>query len=201
MKTIVVITMITFTAISTNAQYDREKEFNTHYGLNISNIYSGSGHGYGVSINTNVQKGRKSLEIGAIYNPAESRFSGADFRYKVFSGPFNDVIYRRKLLKPYFQYNLIYQHKTIYTPVVLTGLKSTVELSDNEPGVVGTMEHYISLGIQLKLHKCFFMDTSLGVGAYIGSLDKEKGPDTFGIHKENHGYTGSFKIGIGYRFN
>ncbi len=201
MKTITILTIIMLVAVNLSAQYDREKEFDSHYGVNFSSIHSGSGHGSGISINTNVQKGRKSLEVGAIYQTNENKFSGADLKYKVFFGQFNEVIYRKKSFKPYFQYNLVYQVAAVDAPTIVTRTKGTIELPDDEPGVIGTMEHYVALGMQLKLHKSFYLDSSLGFGAYIGSIDKANKPATIGIHKDNHGFTASFKIGIGYRFN
>ena len=80
MKTLTTIAaLITILALKVNAQYDREKEFDSHYGASVSQIHSGSGHGHGISINTNVQKGRKSLEFGAIYQTKENKLAGADF--------------------------------------------------------------------------------------------------------------------------
>ena len=46
-----------------------------------------------------------------------------------------------------------------------------------------------------------YLDTNVGLGAYIGSLDKEKSPGTLGIHKANYGFTYSVKIGFSYVFN
>jgi hypothetical protein len=201
MKIIAVLTMITLFITSLNAQYDRQNEFYTHYGINVSQIYSGSGHGYGISVNTNIQKGRKSLEVGAIYQARENKLAGADFRFKIFFGQFNEVLYRNKSVKPYILYNLIYQKATVHEKTVLKRTKGTVELPDDIPGIIATMEHYAAIGIQLKLHKGFYIDSSLGLGAYIGSINKEQGPGSFGLHKENHGYTSSLKLGLGYRFN
>ena len=197
----IIATILTILTLNVSAQYNRGKEFDSHYGMNVSQINSGSGHGHGISINTNIQKGRKSLEVGAIYQTWENKLAGADFRYKVFLGQFNEVIYRKKSFKPYFQYNLIYQVAVVDAPTIVTKAKSTIELPDDEPGFIGTMEHYAAFGMQVKLYNSFYVDSSLGFGAYIGSIDKEDEADTFGVHKNNHGFTASFKIGIGYRFN
>lgn len=200
-KLAVMTTIFAILTIKVSAQYDKEKEFDSHFGVNVSQIHSGSGHGHGLSLNTNVQKGRKSLEVGAIYQTRENKIAGADLRYKVFFGQFNEVIYRNKLFKPYFQYNLIYQVATVDAPTIVNRTKSTIELPDDEPGFIGTMEHYAAFGMQFRFYNSFYIDSSLGLGVYIGSIDKENGADTFGVHKENHGFTASFKIGIGYRFN
>lgn len=193
--------MVAAINLTVKSQYSREKEYDSHYGMNVSHINSGSGHGYGISISSNIQKGRKSLEVGAIYQISEKKITGADLKYKVFLGHFNDFLFGEKLFSPYLQYNLIYQKTTVNTPVKITREKSTIELPDLEPSVIGTMEHYVSIGLQLKICYRFLIDSSLGLGAYIGSIDKENKPDSFGIHKDNHGFTASYKLGIGYRFN
>ena len=195
---IIIVSAINLTVKS---QYSREKEYDSHYGMNVSHIHSGSGHGYGISINTNIQKGRKSFEVGAIYQISENKIAGADLRYKFFLGHFNDFLFGEKLFSPYLQYNLIYQKATVDAPIIVTRGKSTIELPDSEPGTLATIEHYMSLGLQLKMCYHFFVDSSLGLGVYIGSIDKENKPASFGIHKDNHGFTASFKLGIGYRFN
>ena len=201
MKTVTILFMMVIAVnLAAKSQYSRETEYSSHFGMNVSQIHSGSGHGYGISINTNIQKGRKSLEVGAIYQTSENKIAGADLRYKIFFGQFNDFLFGEKLLSPYFQYNLIYHKTTVDAPTVTRG-KSTIELPDSEPGTIGTMEHYVSMGLQLKLINCFYIDSSLGLGAYIGTIDKENISKSFGIHKENYGFTTSFKLGIGYRFN
>jgi hypothetical protein len=200
-KVTVILIMVTAITLTIKSQYSRDKEYDPHYGVNVSQIHSGSGHGYGISINTNIQKGRKSLEVGAIYQTRENKIAGADLRYKIFLGHFNEFLVGKKLINPYLQYNLIYQKATVDAPTVVSSNKSTIELPDSKPGIVGTMEHYAALGVQLKLYDSFYIDGSMGIGVYIGTIDKERVSDNFGIHKENHGFTASFKLGIGYRFN
>jgi len=194
----IMVSTINFTVKS---QYDRIKEYYSHYGMNISQIHSGSGHGYGIVVNTNIQKGRKSLEVGAIFKTSENKIAGADLRYKIFLGHFNDFLKCEKLFSPYFQYNLVYQKATVDAPVFVTIGKSRIELPYNGPDIVTTIEHYVSLGLQLKINNRFYFDSSLGLGIYIGSIDKNNKPSSFGIHKENYGFTASYKLGGGYRFN
>ena len=201
MKRIVVLVMVTAINLTVKSQYSRENDHYSHYGMNISQIHSGSGHGYGIAINANIQKGRKSLEAGAIYQTSEDKIAGADIRYKIFLGRFNDFLCGEKLLSPYLQYNLIYRKATVDAPAIVFKGKSTIELPGCKSGIVGTLEHYVSIGLQLKIYNRFYVDSSLGLGLYIGTIDKENKPTGFGIHKENHGFTTSFKLGIGYRFN
>jgi len=201
MQKFIALILVAAINLTVKSQYSKEEEYDSHYGVNVSSINSGSGHGYGISINTNIQKGRKSLEVGAIYQCRENKISGADFRYKIFIGHFEDFLYGKKYISPYFQYNLIYHKATVNTPTVIYRDKSTIELPDAEPGIVGTIEHYASLGFQLKLYNNLYIDNTIGLGVYIGSLYKQIIPDSFGLHRENYGFTASFKIGIGYRFN
>ena len=62
----------------------KEKEYDSRYGMNISQIHSGSGHGYGIAVSINIQKGVKSLEVGAIYQTSENKIAGL-FRYSGFT--------------------------------------------------------------------------------------------------------------------
>ncbi len=201
MKKLAILIIVIALTLTVKSQYNEKKEYDSHYGINLSSINSGSGHGYGISMNTNIQKGRKSLEVGAIYQSRENKISGADLRYKIFIGRFNDFLDGKKIISSYIQYNLIYQKATVDAPTVVTRDKSTIELPNSGPATIGTMEHYASFGMQLNMYNDFYIDSSVGLGVYIGSLDKDNPPNSFGIHKENHGYTASFKIGIGYRFN
>ncbi|UCH15673.1 MAG: hypothetical protein JSV22_06835 [Bacteroidales bacterium] len=201
MKRIIILVMVAAINLTVKAQYSREKEHYSHYGMNISKIYSGSGHGYGITINTNIQKARKSLEVGAIYQTSEDKIAGADIRYKIFFGRFNDFLNGDKLFNPFLQYNLIYRKATVDAPVIVIKNKAAIELSAPTPAVISTIEHYVSLGIQLKIYNRFYFDSSFGLGLYIGYIDKINKPAAIGIHRDNHGFTTSYKLGIGYRFN
>ena len=201
MLRITVLVMVVAINLTVKSQYSREKEYFSHYGMNISLIHSGSGQGYGISVNTNIRKGKKSLEVGAIYHVSEDKIAGADFRYKVFLGQFNDLLYSEKTFKPYFQYNLIYWKANTDTPVTITRGKSKIELPCPDTRIICTIEHYASLGFQLRIYNSLYLDSTLGLGLYIGTVDKNNKPACFGIHKENHGYTYSLKFGLGYTFN
>jgi len=173
--------------LTVKSQHDSIKETYTHYGMNISLIHSGSGYGNGIAINANVQKGRKSLEVGSIFNTSENKIAGADIRYKIFLGHFNDFLNGEKLFSPYFQYNLIYQKSNVNVPVIIIIGKSNIELLDSRPVILTTIEHYVSLGLQIKISKHFYFDSTMGVGIYFGRINKENKSTGFGIHKRNHG--------------
>jgi hypothetical protein len=193
--------LVSAITLTVNSQYSKEKECCSHYGISMCAISSGSGHGFGISVNTFVFRGGKSLEAGAIYQVREDKISGADIKYKIFLMRNKDFNYGRKSVFPYLQYNLIYHKARACTPVIVTTDKSTIELNGAVPGIIATIEHYASLGFQIKLSDGFYADSNIGLGIYIGSINKQNKPRCPGLHKNNFGLTTSFKIGIGYRFN
>lgn len=181
-----------------NAQ---RSDHDAHLGMNLSTVFSGSGHGSGYAVNGNLTKGRKAIEVGFIYKEKENKITGGDFKYKLFLGELGKINDEKTVLKPYLQYNILYQTLTTDEPVSTGIEKSSVIVSDNNPGMVATMEHYGGVGLQIKLFHKGYLDTSLGMGTYMGSVSKISTPDAIGIHKKNHGYTISYKVGFGYRFN
>lgn len=193
--------LVSAITLTVKSQYSKENECCSHYGISVCAINSGSGHGFGISMNAFVSKGRKSLEAGAIYQESEDKISGADIKYKIFLIRNEDFIYGRKSVFPYIQYNLIYHKARACTPVILNVNKSTIEPQGSVPGIVATIEHYASLGFHCKLYGGIYADSNIGLGIYTGSIDKQNKPQWPGLHKDNFGFTGSFKIGIGYRFN
>jgi hypothetical protein len=172
----------------------------SHYGIGLSQINTGTGQGIGYGINANVCKGRKSLEVGLLYSDRESKFSGGDFKYKIFLGNIYRVEDQNKLYKPYLQYNLIYQKGTSFSPDQVTLGGATYDIA-TEPGTVATIGHFLAYGNKIKLIGNTYLDSSFGLGYYMGSIDKVNGPNTIGLHNENGGLTFALKIGFGYTFN
>lgn len=170
------------------------------YGFGISHINTGTGHGIGYTLSASVLKGRKSLEVGLIYSDRESKIGGGDFQYKIYLGNISRVNDSHKRLKPYLQYNLVYQRGTSYSNNVVTLNNKSYEM-ESEPGKIATIGHYLGYGNKISLSGKVYIDSFLGFGFYIGSLDKTRHPDTFGIHNENNGFTYSIKVGISYIFN
>jgi hypothetical protein len=173
---------------------------NTHYGIGLSQVNSGSGQGVGYSFNGTVIKGRKSLEIGIIYSERESKIAGGDFKYRILLGKFYRIEDQNMIFTPYIQYNLMYQKSIYYGSDIVQLGEQTYEVP-GEPGTVATMGHYLAYGNKIRLFGRAYFDTSLGLGVYYGSVDKINGPGTWGIHGTNSGFTYAFKIGVGYSFN
>jgi len=174
--------------------------YETHYAINLSQINSGSGHGVSYTFNGSLIKGRKALEVGLIFNDRESKIAGGDFKYRIFLGNIYKIQENDQIFTPYLQYNLIYQKGTSYSPDIIQ-LGSESYSVPSEAGMISTLGHYLAGGNKLRLFSRAYLDTSLGLGVYMGSLDKINGPDTWGIHKENYGFTFAFKVGFGYTFN
>jgi len=186
--------------------FSQNDEYGVYYGVNISQFHTGSGHGSSYVFHSNIQKGRRSLDLGMIYQEADKRISGGDVKYKIFLGknafPETNEQHDGIHIRPYFHYNCIYQSSRVMTPDVSpTGRKKSAfpELPSS-PGTIATMEHYAGIGFQVHISQHFCIDMSAGTGAYVGSLDKYNAPSTAGIHKENHGFVFSFEAGMGYKF-
>lgn len=172
----------------------------TYYGVGVAQINSGSGHGVGYSFSGAAVKGRKSFEVGLIYSERESKISGGDIRYRIMLGNIFRIQEDSKVFTPYLQYNLLYQKGMSYAPDMIQLGGETYEIA-SEPGTVATMGHYLAYGNKIKLFDRAYIDTSIGLGVYQGSLDQENSPDTWGVHGDNNGLTYSFKVGVGYSFN
>ena len=201
MKARILITSILIIAGSTAfGKKNAVTTVSTHYGIGLAEINSGSGQGAGYSLNGCIIKGRKSLEIGIIYNDRESRISGGDFKYRIMLGRLYRIEDQSKIFMPYLQYNLMYQKSTSYAPDVVKLGEQNYEVP-GDPGTIATMGHYLAYGNKIRLFGRAYFDTSLGLGVYQGSMDKVYGPDTWGIHGTNSGFTYAFKIGFGYTFN
>jgi hypothetical protein len=197
LKSIVVILFITSCYLF--GEDNSEIAINTYYGISMLMITTGSGHGIGYTINGSITKGRKSLEVGLIYSNRESKIAGGDIKYRIFLGKIDRIQNDQKIFTAYLQYNLVYQKGMSYSPEIVK-LGDITYLIESDPGRIATMGHYISYGNKIRIFRNTCLDASLGFGYYKGSLDKVNGPDTFGIHYQNSGFTYSFKIGLSYSF-
>lgn len=201
MKTLVAISAILLLTISTIlAKKDPETTDKVRYGALVSEIDAGTGHGSGYSINANVLEGRKSLEVGIIYSKRDSKFAGADFKYRILLGNIHQVEDENRLFKPYLQYNLLYQKSISYAPERGQIADLTME-NPPIPGVVTTFGHFLAYGNKIRFFGNLYFDSSLGFGLFSGLLNEPTRQGTWIIKGTNTGFTYSFKIGIGYNFN
>jgi hypothetical protein len=204
MKKLVLVLISSIIVLVLDAQTNNVS--NVYYGLTISGFHTGSSYDSNYAINSNVQKGRRSLEMGIIYQESQNRVSGGGVKYKVYLGK-NAFMEKQNarsgiIVKTYLHYNCIYHNTKVTVPhhVPVNSRKSAFPELPAPPGTVATMEHYSGFGMQLFISRNICIDASAGLGTYIGSLDKKNAPNTIGIHKDNHGFVLAFEFGLGYRF-
>jgi hypothetical protein len=198
MKTLAtLLTAAALTISSFATEKTKEYSNDARYGFAVSQNHSGSGHGSNVTLNTNVRKGNKSLELGAIYRAEENKVAGADVKYKVFFGTPSEFVFQNKKVRTYFQYNCIYQQKAVQDAVSGT-LKSADNAAVSGESKVSTIEHYAGFGLQVKVMNRVHLEGSVGAGGYIGSLKSASQSPVVEPMEKNGGYTVSFKLGLGF---
>lgn len=184
----------------------QEPGIHAFYGFSASHVYTGSGHDNEFVINSSVQKGRKSLDIGFTYQETGNRINGANAKYKVFLGKNaaieNNSIQNGWICKTYLHYNFLYHNSRVIAPDFIPAQKKKSGFPElpSIPGTIASMEHFAGMGVQLFIVENICIDGSVGFGAYIGSLDKYHKPSAPGIHKENHGFTLAVELGMAYKF-
>ncbi len=193
----ILITSSTYCFAKKNGIVDVKEKY---YGVSVAQVNAGNGHGTGYAFNANINKGRKSLEFGVLYNENEEKLSGADLKYRIMLGDKSRVVTQSNFYQPYLQYNLMYQKGTSYAAETMTLGDQTVEI-DSDPATIATIGHYLAYGNKISIFGNAYLDTSIGIGLYQGSINNELEASAWGIHNENGGLTFSLKIGFGYTFN
>jgi hypothetical protein len=192
---------ILLTSFTTSfAKRDNEETDHIQYGAGLSQINAGNGFGTGYTISASVLKGRRSLDIGITYSERESKFSGGDFKYKIFLGNLNRITNADIVYKGYLQYNLLYQSGLSYGPVLINLGGNSYEISA-DPGTIISIGHFLSYGNRIRLFGNTFIDSSLGFGIYRGNFDNSDRPGNWEIQGTTSYFTYSFKIGLGFSFN
>ncbi len=211
MKKTALFLTLSFLAMTSLAQQDmfirviHKKAAQTYMGVNVSEVYTGSGHGYAYVMRTNLQRGRRYLSVGAVLDDNAARLSGADVKFKVYLGDKGNpetLNTKKTHIVPYLHYSCLYHtERVVGQDVHPTSKKSdNIELPAGE-GRVATIEHFLGLGLQMNLASSFYVDGNLGLGIYIGSLDHFQAPRTFGIHMDNYGFVLAAELGVGYSFS
>ncbi len=178
-----------------------DNDLPTHYLSGIHYINTGTGQDGGLALSMSVLKGRKSLGAGFIYSEQENRFAGINVNFRIYPGDINRINTNSGLFIPYLSYNMILQKGTSNASDIIQLEEEVIEIPGSQPGIVATIGHYIGPGVQVNVFERLYLDVSAGFGIYQGSLDKLQTPKTAGWHFENHGYTYSCNIAIGFRIN
>jgi hypothetical protein len=195
---LIMVVSFLITTVAINAETEIPQT-GAQYGISISYINAGTGHGNGYTLSGIVSQKRKSLEVGLVYSEKERGIAGADIKFRIYAFKFQYLYHSGFSIKPYLQYNILFQKSMSYAPQIMELGGKKYELPVKS-GKIATFGHFIAYGSQFWLFKQIYFDTSFGIGIYQGSLDKINGPGTPGKHWENSGITYSFKIGFGYFF-
>ena len=113
--------ILTIVAVAATLSLDAQSgAYAVFYGVNLTQFHTGSGHGSSYVMNSNIQKGRKLLELGMVYQDQDKRISGGDVKYKVYLGKnaFSNSQSNNSGItaKPYLHYNCIYHSSKVVTP-------------------------------------------------------------------------------------
>jgi hypothetical protein len=174
--------------------------FKVNYGAGISVSHSGSGHGTNMVFSILTQNNFKGMEFGVSFSPENMKLKGGEFKYKAFTGKF-DHYFGNTLFRPYFVYDFMYNMEKSFEPDVFYYKDEAFYMEDPDGGKIATMEHYAGMGMHMMFSNKFFIESSLGLGAYLGSISKLSDPGWLGFHEVNHGFTTTMKFSMGIMLN
>ena len=160
-------------------------------------------HAPRLNLQTSSEKGKKAFELGVLLKN-NTKLSGADFHFKRYFGK-NEDFHKLNFSKGintrfYFLYNLVYnRHEAVEgNPDYLT-MQYNIEENHEQTSQVTTLEHYVGLGMQIKLTPRLHLDGSMSFGAYLGTPNYQGGPlEKLAVHKKNEGLGASFRLGVSY---
>jgi hypothetical protein len=188
MKRVIAIVIVSGAFLMTNIGREGYVRYNSDplYGINVYEVTTGSGFGPSTNINFNIQKINQQVEVGIMLKQSKE-FSGVEFMYIYFS----PKSYKH-IIRPYFLYNFIYR-----CPFDVKGNEADKKGFASE-GKVTTLEHAIGFGTQIRIAKFFYLNSSVGIDAYMGL--RGPNPNSFGIHGNYWGIVPLLKFGLGYKF-
>jgi hypothetical protein len=205
MKTIIyILAVFTFFTIGKASAEEGEE----NYGLTVSQSYHANDKSVRHNINMMFEYDRKVIQFGALLKN-DKFISGADIKYKYYLSKdydeFSAYYSGGKNVRPYFTYHFVfYRHESMQQEI--PGLKKKSGFENPMPpvygeGMVTTLEHYLGLGLQMKLFPRIYVDGSVCAGAYMGKTDYEGSViEYLGINSFNSGFSVALNIGIGYVF-
>ncbi len=206
MKIIIyILAVFTFFTISRESTAE---EGEGDYGLTITESYHANDNSVRHTMNMIFEYDRKVIQFGVLLKN-DQLISGANVKYKYYLSKkydkFSAYYSGGKNLRPYFAYHFVfYRHENMQGQ--LPGMTKKSGFQDPLPpvygkGMVTTLEHYIGLGLQLKLFPRIYADGSICAGAYVGKTDYEGSViEYLGINSFNSGFSVALNIGLGYEF-
>ena len=172
-------------------------------GFNMYQAHSASGYGRSLNLNMSIEKERRHLEAGIIMQLESAKISGGELLYRHYLSPVykKDNSYYRHYrdLRFFFQYNLISRRHLL--PDSFQTMPSTLQEVVVPGGRIATFEHYAGIGTLVRLFDNLFLNTSIGYGVIMGSIDDKKldgAHNTMNRNKYDFGLI--TKFGLGYFF-
>jgi hypothetical protein len=204
-KTLAILMAISTLAL--HAQRPFEKQPLAYFGIHFADAITCSGHGNSINLGACIEKGRKSLQFGTIYEFENSAITGGEMVYKqfLFHKKQSDESAITHTFVPYLKYNFIYRSSDPNNQpqnAENSNLKSmsTGKKPVEPTGKISSIEHFIGAGFQLKIISNLFFDTNIGFGSYIGSINRNNIKEAgLGVHKSNSGFGLSGEAGLTYK--
>lgn len=173
------------------------------FSFNLNHMNSKSGYGTGLSINVSIEKESRALEFGLIFQHETSEFSGGEFLYKHYLTPAfrqsGTGVEQISNVRLFLQYNFVFRNTQFHDNLAVWHRENSG--GDEAAGRIATYEHYAGLGCQVRIIDNFSLNTSVGVGAYLGSIN---GKFSNEVHYAEGGRKNAlgpvFRVGFGYTF-
>lgn len=173
------------------------------YGFSGGGLFSGSGVGPSIILNTNVCKEYKGLDAGALFDPIELRIAGLNIRYMHFFDPPGGgrKEYRKTFkVKPLVHYTILYRDSYIKKEDFYYDANDIrqIRLIKDKASV---FEHYVGGGLKFDTPGNFYFDLTLGAGGYISSEKVSKYDKILGYHpdKKSFGFTIMSQVRMVYK--
>jgi len=172
------------------------KKVITSYGMHIGQFKTLSGFASNTEAAVFVKSKNKSFELGVFLDNNDRYISGMAFSHKVFI--LRKYFNENSIIEPYVNYNLIY--RVTYLDAPLSMYPERAEMMSVGKSRYASMEHYLGTGVEINVFKFFYINSNAGFGRYIGSIKKPCDPDpNTGIYKGGNGWSGMFKVTLGFR--
>lgn len=172
--------------ISGNAQVNDKLEKKIKLGFAVNEFITASGFAPGTELYFGInERDQRTLAIGMYYCPEFNSIIGLTLKHEVF-------LFRKEQnrIEPLLFYNFIYRSNSV-----------TDHYADiPEKFIAGTyksFEHYLGIGIQMKLTREVFLYGGAGFGAYFGSIEKPLINPVLMNARGGNGISSIARLGVG----
>jgi len=171
------------------------------YAVRIGEGLSPSGHGFNYAFDISVERLKKSLYLGMFIDQADGKVAGLNLRYKHYLNQAvrSGMVSAKGKFVPYIGYKFVYRMEDNVTAVPLAFQSSKDKRLKSTATVTGracSLEHTLGAGIQFHMNSRVILDTSAGIGYFIGDLAQDNKRDFLGISMTNSGIGLSAEMGL-----